>query len=794
MKVSEAWLRTWVNPNVDGETLARTLTMAGFEVESYDSVCPEFTHVVVGFVESACPHPEADRLTLCQVNVGNNTLLSIVCGAKNVRQGIFVPVAKIGATLPNGMVIKETILRGQLSQGMICSESELGLTLESNGIWILDENAPLGESIRTYLDLDDKVFELNITPNRGDMLSIKGIARELSGLYQTKLMPFTISGVPSSHALARQIHLKAKEACPIFYGRIFTDINKYAVTPKWMAMRLQRSGIRLIHPIVDITNYVMLLFGQPLHAYDNDTLTGDITVQFAQKADSLVLLDDSTLHAKANTVWISDEASALSVAGIMGGKASSITENTSAIFLECAWFNPIQTAKMARETGMITDASMRFERGVDPTIQSMVMDYASELIVAILGAKAGPIVEANEYSNVTSKSISFPTESVKKLTGMDVPLIDMERILTDLVFHITKREAMLWDIQVPSHRFDIERHQDIVEEIIRVYGYDNLPKLPLSGLFKKADMSKSLCYQDTLASILVARGYHEAIHYAFVCPSFQSHLFPLNEALTLINPISSELSQMRLSLLPGLLSSVSYNENRSQYHIQLFEQGTIFTIEKGTLIERSAIAGVLYGLSSGLTVHEKARDVDFYDIKGDVCQLLRTLGIDDATFVVNHLPTMWHPGKSASIMQGEKVLGYVGAIHPLLLSILDCTKDIYAFELYLDTIESIPSKKYQSTSKFPMIRRDLSFIMEDTIEVGNVLQLVKRVISPLLLKEVAVYDIFKGESIPVGMKSVAIAMYLQHPEKTLIDADITEMMSHIIQALIASFSIQLRDE
>jgi phenylalanyl-tRNA synthetase beta chain len=792
MKISELWLREWVNPALTGPQLAAQLTMAGIEVDGLNPVAGSFDHVVVAAVLATKPHPQADKLTLCEVDAGTGEHLHIVCGASNVRPGLKVALAMIGAQLPGDIQIKESQLRGQLSQGMLCSVAELGLEDSSDGIMELPTDAPIGLDLRAYLQLEDHVFDINLTPNRGDCFSVLGIARDLSALnQQTFVFPTMVSPAPVIDQTL-PIHLSEPNACPRYAGRMIRAINPQAITPIWMKERLRRSGIRSLHPVVDVTNYVMLELGQPMHAFDLTTIESSIQVRYATQHEKLVLLDGQELNLDEATLVIADGNKPLAIAGVMGGQESAVQAETTHIFLESAFFNPVVVAGVARRFGLNSDSSQRFERGVDPQLQTRALERATELLLSIVGGEAGPVIEVNDPAYLPAPvSIAFNTAKVKQITGVDVPVEDMRLILKHLGMHVTG-EQQDWLVGVPSHRFDLTLDVDLVEEIIRLYGYDHIKAQPLILTLQSGQTNESECLQRQVASFLSHRGYTETISYSFVDPSLQQTLYPDAKVMQLLNPISSELAQMRVGLWPGLLASMVYNAHRQQTAIQCFETGVIFEGNGDTLQERPCVAALLMGDYGQSNWSETAGVFDFYDMKGDIEALFADLKLRDVEYIPATHPAL-HPGQSARIVVNGRDAGWLGVLHPRLLDELGIQHEVILFELSLFTLTQIKPVRYQQISKYPQIKRDLSLLANIDVSASDIERVVRDEVDTAWLKSFDVFDVYTGENIPAGKKSLAIGLTLQDDHRTLVDLEINAIIDAILKRLENQFAITLRD-
>lgn len=793
MKVSELWLREWVNPSLNGQQLASLLTMAGLEVDAVTPVAGAFTGVIVAEVLNTTPHHQADKLTLCEINTGAGKPLKVVCGAANVRQGLKVALAQMGANLPGGLVIKESMLRGELSQGMLCSVAELGLAENSDGIMELDEDAPLGTDLRTYLALDDQVLDIDLTPNRADCFSVLGVAREVAVLTSLPLqqLPEKTRLPTTDEQLA--IKLRNPDACPQYYGRVIRGINPQAHTPIWIAERLRRAGLRPIHPVVDITNYVMLELGQPMHAFDLQSINGNINVRFANANETLQLLDGQQINLHDRVLVIADDKKALAMAGIMGGEDSAVQEHTTDIFLESAFFSPIIIAGIARSYGLCTDSSQRFERGVDPALQLLALERATDLLLDIVGGHAGPVSSASELAALPLKNkILFNPAKVQQLTGLAVDEDEMVRMLQGLGMDVDRKTAEAWQIKIPSHRFDISLDVDLIEEIIRLHGYDKLPGAKMNTTIQAGNINPLESLAARCGQFFIARGYNETISYSFVDPALQQELYPQNLTMQLLNPISSELSQMRVGMWPGLIAAMVYNTHRQQTALKLFENGVIFDLQQGSLQEHACIAGLLTGEQGAMNWSEKTAKFDFYDAKGDLQALFAALQSLEVHFIAGVHPAL-HPGKSARIMVGNQEAGWCGVLHPRIADALDSQDEVVLFELRLAALINTEAVRYQQISKFPQIRRDLSLLVNNEVSAAQIEQLVRQTVDEALLKSFDVFDVYTGETIPAGKKSLAIALTLQDDKRTMVDNEINEIISAIIKKLEEKFAIILRD-
>lgn len=793
MKFSAQWLREWVNPSLNNQALAAQLTMAGLEIESVLAVAGQFNSVVIGEVLAVEKHPDAEKLQVCQVKVRDTAeTLQIVCGAANVRAGLKVAVAMLGAELPNGLVIKQAKLRGVNSQGMLCSTKELGLSETSEGIMELPADAPIGVNLREWLQLDDDSIDLHITPNRGDCLSIAGIAREVAVLNNLPCKPIDRISIAPVIDEQFSVSVEAPIDCPRYCGRIIRNINAQVQTPIWLRERLRRSGLRAIHPVVDVTNYVMLELGQPMHAFDVTFLTQQIIVRHAYQGEKITLLNDQEVQLNTNTLVIADTEKLLAIAGIMGGLTSSVTEATTDIFLESAFFAPLAIAGRARHYGLNTDSSYRFERGVDPQLPSIGLERATELLLEIVGGQAGPVIDVTHLENMPKQAtILLRKQRIEKLLGILLADEAVETMLQQLGMHI-KQHPQGWEVTVPGYRFDLQLEEDLLEELARIYGYNNLPiKTPQSDLAFLPHSEKEISLS-RIRNLLVDQGYHEAITYSFIAPKLQKLLDPEAELISLLNPISADLSVMRSSLWPGLLEAVRYNQNRQQERVRLFESGMCFLQTAEGIQQRTKLAGVITGPLYSEQWSVKNNALDFFDIKKDVENLLSlTQEQNHIQFIkANHIAL--HPGQSSAIALYDQTIGYLGALHPHLMHELDLTGPVYLFELELDVLQKSQLSKFKSISKFPAIRRDLSFWIDQTIPVQQVLDIV-HMMAGQWLQAVNVFDVYAGQSSEPDQQSLAISIILQHPERTLIDEEIEMCVSNILNELKQKFSVMLRD-
>jgi phenylalanyl-tRNA synthetase beta chain len=794
MRFSEQWIRTWVNPGNTTQQLCDQLTMAGLEVDSVEPAAGDFTDVVVARVESLERHPDADKLNVCQVTDGSS-MLQIVCGAANVRAGLVIPLAKIGAVLPGDFRIKPAKLRGVESFGMLCSEKELGLAESAEGLMELPADAPLGQSLRDYLQLDDNIIELDLTPNRGDCLSIAGIARELGVLNQCEVTEQEWAPYKQTISDVFPVEIQAGDACTHYAGRVIKGINVKAQTPLWMLERLRRGGIRSLSPVVDVTNYVMLELGQPMHAFDLQKLHGKVVVRYARDAETILLLDGKNIELQENTLVIADDSRVLAFAGVMGGEDSAVDDSTTEIFLESAFFKPEVIAGKARTYGLHTDSSHRFERGVDTHMQVHAIERATELIREICGGEVGPVVEHITASHPDEPlPIHLRVDQIKRVLGIELPVTEVTEIIQRLGMQV-KVFSDGWLVKSPSFRFDIEIEADLLEEIVRVYGYNNIPRTSPSYhavIQPQPEAANALC---TLKKCLVNRGYFEAITYSFIDPRWQRILDPQRPTISLANPLSSEMSVMRTSLLPGLINALKHNVNRQQTRVRLFETGLCFIPEAETsgvdsIRQEPMFAGVICGDIHHEQWAEQSRKVDFFDIKADVEGLL-SYSADIPEYEAAPHPAL-HPGQSACIKQNNEIIGWVGALHPEVQKALDIDQRVYVFELQQSAIacNSIPA--FTPLSRYPEVRRDLAILVDETVPVANILSAIRSASSDLV-KETQLFDIYQGKGVAEGRKSVAFGLILQEFSRTLTDIEVDAEIDKIVSTLNQLFAATLRE-
>ncbi|WP_434278237.1 phenylalanine--tRNA ligase subunit beta [Acinetobacter sp. CE-15] len=791
MKISENWLRTWVNPAIDSDTLSDQLTMLGLEVDELVPAAKPFTGVVIGEVLTVVQHPDADRLRVTTVNIGSSEPLQIVCGAPNVRVGMKVPVATIGAVLPGDFKIKKGKLRGVESQGMLCGASEIDLEDKIDGLLELPADAPVGTNIREYLNLDDHVIDISITPNRGDCFSIRGVAREIGVINQLPVTAPEIQEVAATIADQKQV-VVTTDGCPRYLGRVIKNVNTKAATPAWMEQALARSGIRQHSILVDITNYVLMELGQPLHAFDGGQVQGSVHVRQASANEKLVLLNEQEIELTEDVMVIADDVKALAIAGIMGGLSSSVTDETTEIFLESAFFAPLHIAGRARRYGLHTDASQRYERGVDFELPMIAMQRASQLIQTLAGGDFGPITVSEKTELLPKReAIELNQAQVDQLLGYQVPTAFITDALQRLGCAVTVTAEGKWTVVPPSHRYDMAIYQDLIEEVARIHGYDNIQiSLPVIDV-------KLAKYQDQfeltqLRQTLVTLGYQEAISFSFADLKLEKQLNSQVNPLALANPISSDLAVMRSTLLSSLIPCVQYNINRQQSRVRFFELGLRFDYQNAKSIEDlkqiPTLAMIAVGSKQIESWHGKAQVMDFFDLKGEVEEILAA-GRVHVEYVRSDREWL-HPGQSAEILVDGKSVGYLGRLHPSLENALDLSTTWIA-ELDQSAVLQTYVSNFTELSRFPSVRRDIALVISDKINVSEIQQLIEKT-GGELLDSTWLFDVYTGQGVEQGKRSLAFALLWQHPSRTLEDAEIKSGMDHIIQVLEDTYQATLR--
>ena len=797
MKISENWLRTWVNPDISTEKLVETLTMAGLEVDGIEHLGEELAGILVGKITKAEQHPEADKLRICTVDVGAEETLQIICGAPNARQGIKVAVATIGCVLPGNFKIKKAKLRGVASFGMLCSGKELQMSDDHDGIIELADDAVIGKELVEQLGLKDTAIDIDLTPNRGDCLGIKGVATEVGVLTQSKVKGVKITPAIPSIDDTVQIKLNAAKANPRFTARVITGINIKAETPDWMKARLLGSDIRSIDPVVDVTNYVMLELGHPMHAFDRKNISGSIEVRYANEGEKLVLLDDTSIELRTDTLVVADDEKALSMAGIMGGKYSGINSETTDIVLEAAHWDPIEIAGKARSYGLHTDASHRFERGVDYLLCAQTIERATELLLEIVGGKAGPMVdEIDEEHFPKLKKVKLRRARIERLLGIqmsDEQIIDiLTRLGMSLESLCSDGSDAGWTVSIPSCRFDISIEADLIEELVRIYGYNNVPSRKPVGELSMLRRQENRLVKSQIAHLLADRGYQEAITYSFVDKESQQLIDPNIEPLPLVNPISADLAVMRSSIWPGLLKAVEYNQKRQHDQIRFFETGLKFVPSDDGLAQTPVIAGVISGRRTSESWEVNNDHVDFYDLKADLEAIFKLTAADDQFEFVAEQRDGLHPGQTAEIKRNGKSCGYIGKLHPETQKSFDIDEPTFLFELELKRVTQRKIPKFTSLSKFPSIRRDLAILVKENVTSSQIVDLIGQT-AKNWLTNVVIFDVYRGKGIEPGFKSIAIGMVLQRNDRTFKDAEINKTMDRVILELQNKLGAELRD-
>lgn len=795
MKFSEKWLREWVNPALSANELSEQLSMAGLEVDGVEPVAGEFSGVLVGEVVECGQHPNADKLRVTKVNVGDGELRDIVCGAPNCREGIKVAVAVVGAVLPGNFKIKKAKLRGEPSMGMLCSFSELGISDDHDGIIELPADAPVGTNIRDYLDLDDTSIEVDLTPNRADCLGIRGIAREVGVLNNLDVCEPAISPVAATIDDSITINLSAPEACPRYVGRVLRNVNVAAATPLWLSEKLRRCGIRSIDPIVDVTNFILLELGQPMHAFNLASIEGSVNVRMANKGETLTLLDETEAKLNDDTLVIADDNKALAMAGIFGGLHSGVNAETKDILLESAFFSRDAIMGRARQYGLHTDASHRYERGVDSQLQRNAMERATALILEICGGEAGPVVEACEEDKLPKQaSVLLRRDRLARVLGITIDDAQVLEILERLGLNVVQTNEG-WEAKAPSYRFDIAIEEDLIEEVARVYGYNNIPHVAPTAALSMLPSQEAVLPINTMKSLLLSRGYNEAITYSFVDPKIQNALFPDAKSMVLPHPISSDMSVMRVSLWPGLLGATAYNQKRQQGRVRLFETGLRFIPQQDTsngVLQQQVIGGVVAGRRNEEHWDLGDNPVDFFDAKADVEALLALTGKTGEFSFESAQHSALHPGMTAKILLNDEEVGYIGAIHPQFTKLLGVNGRVFVFELEVEAVIARKLPSAAPVSRFPSNRRDIAITVKDEVSVGNILSYIEE-IGVNQLVGLNLFDVYKGKGIEPGYKSLALSLHLQDPEKTLEEAEIQQAVDTVVKGLESEFEAALRE-
>lgn len=791
MKFSESWLREWVNPSLTTDELVSKLTMAGLEVDSVEPAAQFFSGVVIGEILSVEQHPDADKLRVCQVMGAGQDPVQVVCGAPNARTGIKVPFATIGAILPGDFKIRQARLRGVDSFGMLCAEKELGVSDADDGLWELPADAPVGQDIREYMTLNDSLIEVDLTPNRGDCLSINGLAREVGVICKVDVTTPAIEPVPPAVADSFPVKLLAGTACPRYVGRVIRNINLQAESPAWLVEKLRRSGIRSIDAVVDVTNYVLLELGQPMHAFDLDRLAGGISVRLANPGETLHLLDGSEPTLDGDTLVIADDRSALAIAGIMGGKASGVDSGTRNIFLESAFFDPLAIAGRARKYGLHTDSSHRFERGVDPQLCLVAMDRATALLLQIAGGQAGPVICEELPGHLPpAKTVVLSKGKLVQQLAMEMDNAVVTDIFQRLGLKVVAQDLDTWNVQVPSWRFDISIGMDLVEEVARIFGYNNLPTTTLAAPLEISPARETRISLSQHKSLLVNRGFNEVITYSFVDPKLMAILDPDATFVGVTNPISSDMSVMRTSLWAGLIDTLRRNLSRQKTRACLFETGLCFAGGE-SLVQEAMIAGLVYGDRQEESWNREKGRVDFYDIKGHVETLVNlTSAAGEFHYKPGQHPAL-HPGQCAALYRNDRLVGHLGRIHPSVQKQLDLDQPVFLFELkssiLLDAI--LPVSK--PVSRYPEVRRDIAVVVDKAVSAGAIVHAATHAAGPLL-KDLKIFDVYEGKGIENNRKSIALGLTYQDHSRTLNENEVTASVDAVVESLKANCQATLR--
>jgi len=793
MKFSESWLRQSVDPAISVEDLVSQVTMAGLEVDGVEAAAPRISGVVVGEIISVQQHPDADKLRVCQV-LGGSEQLQVVCGAPNARVGIKVPFATVGALLPGDFKIKKAKLRGVESFGMLCAQDELGLGDEASGLWELPADAPVGINLVEYLDLDDMIIEVDLTPNRGDCLSIRGLAREVGVLNKADVAVQDCSAVKATINDVVSVKLNVPKGCARYVGRVMRDLNLAQPTPQWMKERLRRSGVRSLGPAVDVTNYVLLELGQPMHAFDLDKIDGGILVNMGAN-QSLKLLDDSDVIVDVDTLVIADHKKVLALAGIMGGSESSVSDQTTDILLESAWFNPLAIAGKARLYGKHTDSSHRFERGVDPQLQIAAMERATALMLEVCGGSVGPLVIQESAENLpVAAEITLRDARLAQQLGLTIAADEVDDILSRLGLSLVKRSSNGATWLAPSWRFDLTIEQDLVEEVARIYGYNNLPTSTPTMALDLEPNPESQQQPGIFRSQLISRGYQEVITYSFVDPEIQTVVDPGITPVSLANPISADMAVMRTNLWSGLLSTAAYNLNRQQSRVRIFEMGQCF-VPSGEgdlgLSQNMMLAGLICGSRAPVGWTSTKDKVDFYDIKGDLEAVFAQTGLAaEFSFTTDEHPAL-HPGQAASICRNGQKIGWIGQLHPKIQKRLGISTEAYLFQVDFSKIEDVRIPSFQEVSKFPEVKRDLAFLVDTSVPAQHLVNSAREAAGKHLI-DLKLFDVYQSKDVDSKGKSIALGLTFQDDSRTLTDEEINHAIDSVVSHLAEICGAELR--
>ncbi len=792
MKITHSWIREFAPLAATPVQLAQQLTLAGLEVESVTPVAPPFTGVVVGEVLEVSRHPDAEKLSVCRVTTDGVNRLQIICGAKNVRAGLKVAVAMVGAELPGNIEIKRAKLRGLESMGMLCSARELGLGEEHEGILELPESLTVNRDVRDALDLEDTVLEVNATPNRGDCMSVFGIARDYTAARERRYLKYHAAPVAADHQVTFPVGIEAP-GCPVFTSRVIRGVRPQAKTPFWLSERLRRVGINPISPIVDVTNYVMIELGQPLHAYDLARLAGRITVRAARAGERLTLLDDREYALDPEFMVIADESGAIGLAGIMGGRDTAINHATTEVLLEGAHFTPEAISGRARRLGLLTDAAQRFERGVDPSLPALALERATALLLDIAGGEAGPLQVTRAAGAAEPRRwVPLRRDRLRKLLGATVPDEEV-RSLMAAIAECVETESEGWRVESPPHRFDLRIEVDLIEEVARLRGFDSIAESHAIAPQVAGFASEMRIDEDRLLLAMVDSGYREAITYSFVDPTVQRLMFPNTPSLTLVNPISADLSEMRVSLWSGLIVACRENLRRQQSRVRLFEIGNKFEMSSSGLREVQTLCGVATGTRWAEQWGSAREALDFYDVKADVQNVLALAG--DGSSVRFEADSLYclRPGRAARIFRGSAPIGWLGELHPQLIKSLNLTAVVFLFELEIESAFASKPLQFHAISRFPSVRRDLAVVVDESVTFAVLRENVS-VSASDLLSELRVFDVYRGPGVDSGRKSIALGLILQDSSRTLTDVDADAVVTAVVARLRDVLSATIRDQ
>ncbi|QOC23959.1 phenylalanine--tRNA ligase subunit beta [Wenzhouxiangella sp. AB-CW3] len=791
MKISYRWLTEWVDTDLAAEEVAERFTLAGLEVDSVEPAAASLDGVVVGEIAAVEAHPDADRLSVCRVR-GDTEERTIVCGAPNARVGLKAPLATLGTTLPGGMKIKPAKLRGVASSGMLCSEPELGLGEEAGGLMELPADAPVGTALSEFLELDDVVFEIDLTPNRADCLSVRGLARELAAIADCPLNEPEIPEVSPETQSRIAIDLQAPADCPCYVGRVIEGIDPTAETPLWIREKLRRAGIRSLGPVVDVTNFVLLELGQPMHAFDLDQVSGGIRVRRARSGDQITLLDGQEVSPDEDMLLIADhDDRPLAIGGIMGGLDSAVSDTTRDILLESAWFNPAVISGRARRMGLSTESAHRFERGVDPALQRRAIERATSLILDIAGGSPGPVVEECVEERVpVNTAVRLRLERVNRLLGTELRADEVGSILGRLGMAV-RQEGEEFHVQASSARRDIEIEADLIEEVARIYGYDQLPVRRPGGRLTLRMSPESRLPERQMREQLAARGFQQIMSWSFVSLDALDALGMAAGAQPLANPLSRDMGVLRTSLLPGMLDVAGRNMRRQHHHFRLFECGACFRVENDTFVERERLGLLMLGAQRGEHFSGRGREVDFYDLKGEIEHLLERNSVA-ATIEFRPVSLPWlHPGQAAEVLLNGQSAGWMGQLHPALLDDLELGQPPFVAELDLLAISQRELPLHQDTGRFPAVRRDLALVVPDRHSAAEVLAIIKKEADKWLEKAV-IFDQYRGEGIESGSRSLAIGLIFRDVSRTLEDREIDSVISRVVARLEEHLAAKLR--